>query len=285
MSEPRRRRAAYVATVQRNEQLSASVRRLVVGGSGLAGFAASEHADSYVKLVFVHPDAARPLPTAPDGVRVDVDAVKELLPAAQAPRLRSYTVRDVDPATGELTLDVVVHGDAGLAGPWARAARPGDEVLLMGPGGAYSPDPGADHHLLVGDLSALPAIAVALARLPADAAGDAVVEVPGPADEIGLAVPDGVRVHWIHRGADRPGVRLVAAVRGLAWPDGAVDCFVHGEAGAVRELRRYLRGERGVGLDRLSISGYWRLGDDDEGWRAGKREWNSAIEQEERQAV
>ena len=57
--------------------------------------------------------------------------------------------------------------------------------------------------------------------------------------------------------------------------------FVHGEAGAVKELRRYLRLDRGMGLDRLSISGYWRLGVDDEGWRAGKRAWNAAIEESE----
>ena len=57
--------------------------------------------------------------------------------------------------------------------------------------------------------------------------------------------------------------------------------FVHGEAAAVREIRRYLRVERGLGLDRLSVSGYWRLGHDDEGWRASKREWNAAIEQSE----
>ncbi len=57
--------------------------------------------------------------------------------------------------------------------------------------------------------------------------------------------------------------------------------FVHGEAAAVKELRQYLRVERGLGLDRLSISGYWRLGVDDEGWRASKREWNAAIEQDE----
>ena len=57
--------------------------------------------------------------------------------------------------------------------------------------------------------------------------------------------------------------------------------FVHGEAAAVKELRRYLRVERSLGLDRLSISGYWRLGVDDEGWRASKKEWNAAIEESE----
>lgn len=28
----------------------------------------------------------------------------------------------------ELTLDFAVHGDAGVAGPWAATARPGDEL-------------------------------------------------------------------------------------------------------------------------------------------------------------
>ena len=111
MAEPRRRRTAYAASVLRTEDLSGSMVRVVVGGPGLSGFEASPFADSYVKVVFVHPDAPRPLPRTDDG-RVDVDAVKEALPAEHAPRLRSYTVRTFDEDKRELTLDFVVHGDA-----------------------------------------------------------------------------------------------------------------------------------------------------------------------------
>jgi hypothetical protein len=53
-----------------------------------------------------------------------------------------------------------------------------------------------------------------------------------------------------------------------------VSAFVHGEAGLVKELRRHLRIERGLPLEQLSISGYWRLGVDDDGGRASKSEWN-----------
>jgi NADPH-dependent ferric siderophore reductase len=195
--------------------------------------------------------------------------------------MRSYTVRAFDADARELTLDFVVHGDTGIAGPWALAARPGDELLLLGPGGGYEPAPGAGRHLLAGDLSALPAVAVALERLPHDAVGHVVLEVHGPDDELPLTAPPAVEVRWVHQGDDRPGSRLVDAVRALPWPDDDVHAFVHGEAGAVRRLRRHLRLERGLDLDRLSISGYWRLGVDDEGWRAGKREWNAAVEREE----
>ena len=283
MPEPRRRtRSAFAVTVRRCEQLSPHLFRVVVGGPALRAFTPSPFADSYVKVVFVHPDVPRPLARDEAG-RVDLDAVSDASAPEQAPRMRSYTVRGFDPEALELTLDFVVHGDAGLAGPWAASARPGDELLFLGPGGGYSPDPAAGHHLLVGDASAIPGVAVCLERLPATAVGHVVVEVWDRRDEIELAAPPGVAVTWVHQDGARPGTRLVEAVRELPWPDVDVQAFVHGEAGAVKQLRHYLRTERGMSLDRLSISGYWRLGVDDEGWRAGKREWTAAIEQEEQQ--
>jgi NADPH-dependent ferric siderophore reductase len=249
--------------------------RVVLGGEGLATFEASPQADSYVKLVFLPHGAGGgalrlddPRWALPGGA-VDLDVVRATLPADQPVRMRTYTVRAYDAARCELTLDLVVHGDVGLAGPWAATAAMGDEILVVGPGGGYSPDPAADRHLLVGDASALPAIAVALERLAADAVGHAVIEVLG------------VEVRWVHQGSGVAGLGLVDAVRSLPWPAGRVHGFVHGEAGTVRELRRYLRVERDVPGTDLSISGYWRVGADDEAWRAGKREWLRAIEESE----
>lgn len=157
----------------------------------------------------------------------------------------------------------------------------GDRVLVHGPGGAWDPSPDVDAHLLVGDASALPAVAVALERLPDDAVGVAFVEVHGPDDELALTAPPGVEVRWLHHG-DRPaGSSLADAVRAWPWPGGRVGAFVHGEAGAVRDLRALLRVDRGVARADLPISGYWRLGADDKGWRAGKRAWNRGIEDAE----
>ena len=48
---------------------------------------------------------------------------------------------------------------------------------------------------------------------------------------------------------------------------------MHGEATAVRLLRRHLALERGIPTDCLSASGYWKLRRTDEEWRAEKREW------------
>jgi NADPH-dependent ferric siderophore reductase len=254
--------------------------RLVVGGPGLAAFEPSPFADSYVKVVFVPAGVPRPLPRDAND-RVDLEAVRAALPPEQSPRMRSCTVRAFDADAMELTLDFIVHGDEGLAGPWAASAAAGDEILLNGPGGAYSPDPEAECHLFAGDTSALPAIAVALERLPDGARGHAVIEVNGPDDEIPIPSPAGIEVTWLHQGDSAPGSRLVETVRALPWPTDEVQAFVHGEAGAVKELRRYLRVERGLSADRISISGYWRLGVDDEGWRASKRDWNRSIEEAE----
>ncbi|MEU7618815.1 siderophore-interacting protein [Micromonospora rifamycinica] len=252
--------------------------RLVLGGEELTGLPVGEFTDHYIKLVF--PPAGVDLPRP-----LDLAAIKQELPREQWPRLRAYTVRAWDASVGELTVDVVHHGDEGLAGPWAARLRPGDEVLFTGPGGAYAPDPTADWHLLVGDESALPAIGAALERLPEGAPAVVLVEIADRADEQPLRSPGAVDLTWLHRGDQPVGAALVAAVRALEFPPGRVHAFVHGEATFVKELRRLLRVERGVPREALSISGYWRQGMDDEGWRSTKQDWNRQVEAEEAATV
>lgn len=248
--------------VRRTERLTPHMIRLVAGGDDLAAFPDTPHADRYVKIVFPRPGVRYPEP-------FDMDAIHAELPREQWPAVRTYTVRALDRAAGEITIDFVHHGDAGLAGPWAAAARPGDVFRLMGPGGAYAPDPDADWHLLVGDESALPAIGAACERMPAGVRVHGVVEVADATEEQVLGGPGDVRVTWLHRSGGPEG-QLVDAVRAMEFPSGRVHAFVHGEAGLVREVRRHLVGERAVPREHLSVSGYWRRGRDEDGWRADK---------------
>ncbi|WP_329624415.1 siderophore-interacting protein [Streptomyces sp. NBC_01255] len=265
---------ATEARVVRTERITPHMVRVVLGGPGLEAFEVGEYTDHYVKLLFAPEGVAYPEP-------FDMERIREEFPREQWPTTRTYTVRAWDPVHRELTVDFVVHGDEGLAGPWAARAQPGETVRFLGPGGGYAPDPAADWHLLAGDESALPAIAVALERLPAGARVHAFVEVSDAAEEQKFATAAGVDVTWLHRG-DRPaGAAVVEAVRALEFPAGDVHAFVHGEAGFVKDLRRHLRMERGVTRERLSISGYWRLGKTDEAWRAIKREWNDQVEREQ----
>ena len=255
----RKPRRPHTAQVVRTERLTPHMQRVVLGGEGLAAFAADTCTDHYVKLLFPAGGATYPEP-------FDMERIREEFPREQWPVTRTYTVRHWDAEHREMTLDFVIHGDEGLAGPWAQRVRPGETVLFMGPGGAYAPDTTADWHLLAGDESALPAIARSL-------------EVDGPEEE--QKIDSDVEVVWLHRG-DRPvGRALVEAVRALDFPEGRLHAFVHGEAACVKELRRYLRVEREIPREDLSISGYWRLGHNEDGWQASKREWNARIEAEQ----
>lgn len=164
-------------------------------------------------------------------------------------------------------IDFVVHGDEGLAGPWAMRAEPGDELLFSGPGGGYAPRADAGWHLLVGDEAALPAIAAALEAMPAGAPAHVFLLVADVGEEQPLVTKADAQITWLHRAS---GGDLAAAVKALPWREGEVQAFVHGEAGFVRELRRYLLDERAVSRDSLSLSGYWREGKNDEAWREEK---------------
>ena len=258
-----------LTTVEDVAWLTPRMVRIVLGGDGLDGFAAGEFTDHYVKLL-LPPDGA------PYAAPFDPAAIKAELPRAQWPRMRTYTVRDWDPGRRRLTIDFVVHGDTGIAGPWAARARPGDRLQLVGPGGAYAPDPGAAWQLMLGDASVLPAIGASLARVPAGVPAFVVVEIDGPEDEIALATPGDLRLLWVPGGDGA----LLGAVRALELPGGGGQCFVHGEAAAVRAVRRHLLVERGVDPGALSVSGYWKRKRTEEEWRGDKAEWRRQTERD-----
>jgi NADPH-dependent ferric siderophore reductase len=270
-----RGRITHRGRVLRVEPLTPHMTRVVLGGEGLAQFATQRLTDHYIKLLFPVPGVEYPDP-------LDVQQVRADYPREQWPRIRTYTVRGWDPELRELSVDFVLHGDEGVAGPWAARAEPGDLLSFSGPGGAYSPDPAADWHLLAGDESALPAIAAALEALPAHARAHVFIEVADAAEEqpIETQAKD-VSVTWLHRGANPVGADLVRAVTGFDFPEGTPHAFVHGEAGFVKELRRLLRVERAVPRELLSISGYWRLGHDEDDWQTSKRAWNQQVEAEQ----
>lgn len=247
--------------VRRTERLTPHMIRVVLGGEDLAAFPDTPHTDRYVKLQFPRDGVTYPEP-------FDVERIHQEMPRESWPVIRTYTVRGFDHVAGELTIDFVYHGDDGVAGPWAANARPGDPLRLTGPGGAYAPDPDADWYLLVGDESALPAIGAACERMPPARPVVALLEIGSAADRQELA--GDVEATWLDRDPARPGSRLVEAVREARFPAGRIHAFVHGEAGFVREVRGLLA-ERGVPREALSISGYWRLGRDEDGWRADKQ--------------
>jgi NADPH-dependent ferric siderophore reductase len=148
------------------------------------------------------------------------------LPAARRCALRTYTVRSLRPAAGELDVDIVLHGAGGPGSRWANAAREGDPLLVVGPNAAsaaptraaaWNPPEGRPYLLLGADETAVPAVEAILRGLPAGAHGAAVLEVPSAGDILDLRGPEGVAIEWRVR-ADRPhGEGLTAGLRERAW--------------------------------------------------------------------
>ncbi|MBM7367582.1 siderophore-interacting protein [Gordonia hydrophobica] len=275
-------------TVLRTEALTPHMVRVWLGGDGFDDFAPvggdgtpeGSDTDMYVKFVFTSDGTAYPQP-------VDLEVMRDTLPPEQQPVLRTYTVRRYDPVAREIAVDFVVHGDEGIAGPWARSVQAGEVISFRGPGSGYRPDPEAPWHLLVSDEAGLPALAAALEVLPDDAVAKVFIEVAGPADELDLVAPAGAEITWVHRGAgsneaseDAAGdnAPIIAAVKAAPWLDGEPQVFIHGEAQAVmKNLRSYVRKERGVSAKRASsISGYWRRGRTEEGFRQWKADLRKA---------
>lgn len=219
----------------RAEPLTPRMRRVVLGGAGVAVPPAGPH----VKLFW----------SARDG---------------RPPGTRTYTVRAW--RGGEMTLDVLLHGGAGVAAPWAATAAPGDPVEVVGTGGLDARPAG--WYLLAGDESALPGIATVLERLPAGSRGHALVEVAGAQDRLDLPAPPGVQVRWLLR-EDRPAgdaALLAEAVREAGFPaDGDGFVWLGAESGVVRQLRGHLRGTLGLRRTQLLAQGYWKRGEAFEG--------------------
>lgn len=246
--------------------------RIDFGGPGLDDIELTGWVDQYINAQFI-PDGA------PYAVPFDIDEARQQAPEHR-PRGRRYTIRSWDEATRTMTVDFVVHGDVGIAGRWATNAKRGDLLQFLGPSGSYSPDPEAHSHLLVGDESALPAIAAALEHMPPGRRVLAVVVVDDEQHHIELSSAADLEVTWVHRCDATDGDQLLRAVEALEIPTGHVQVFVHGEANEVRAVRRYVLGERGIPKEQTSISPYWRREFTDEQWRQVKADWTAATEKD-----
>lgn len=266
----------HVSVVE-TRQITRDLVRVVFEGDDLAELGELEFTDHYVKLLFPAPGSSQTWP-------IDAARIREERPREEWPVTRTYTIRWFDRVARRMAVDFVVHGDSGLAGPWAAAAKPGDLMSFSGPGGAWAPDGGDVVHLLVGDESALPAIAAAIDALPSDARAVVYLEVADEAGRVDLRDLPGLDVRWVYRGDAPYGRPLVEAVTADPLPEGDLRAFVHGEALMIRELRRYLFLEHRVPKAQVSISGYWRAGMNEDGWQSGKQQFMAEVEAQESRA-
>jgi len=203
----------FDAVVRRREQLSAHLVRLTLG---LDGFVSTGILDEWVGLV------------VPGQFQV-----------------RYYTVRSC--AESELVLDVVVH-EVGLVTEWASGDVVGDTVVVTEPKGSFALPDDAAWLMLVGDLTALPA----MARIAET------VDLPTRiwaqvADDLPDYLPAGADVTWLD-----DSVSLAEVVAGLDWPDGPGYFWMAGESADMRAIRKHLMRDRTLAASSYDVMGYWR---------------------------
>lgn len=265
---PPRQRVLRRATVKATRQLSTNLIRVTFDCPELAGMDLP-FTDHYIKILFV-PGTQRPFDPDTDGDPSDVAAVT-----------RTYSLRSHDASNGAITVDFVVHGDAGLAGPWAAHAEVGDRIGFFGPGGAWAPDPDIDHFVLVGDESAAPAICAAIEDLPEATTAEVFLEIASQGDTFPVPARDGVSLTWVPRDGAPYGSELTRVVRAAGHPAARTRWFVHGVAEMVKELRRHLFVDLGLPRTDVSISGYWRSGMNEDGWQSSKHEFVETMDADE----
>lgn len=261
MNRPERaaRRVRYelkfrMLQVRRVQPVTPHLLRVTLTGPDLDGFTSAGY-DDHVKVFFPEPGQDKPsVPQiGPDGPVFTAD--KPRSPA------RDYTPRRYDAAAQELDIEFALHGH-GPAAQWAASARPGQYLGVGGPRGSFVIDAQFDGYLLVGDDTALPAIARRLESLPAQAKVLVIAEVAGPEDEQHFQTRAQVRYVWVHRGDREAGdpVALTAAVVAQEMPAGDVYAWVAAESAVAKSVRSNLVDVRGMPKEWVKAAGYWKRG-------------------------
>lgn len=212
-------------TVQRVERPTPHFVRVLLADPSLAGFVSAGF-DDHLKLILPGPDGE--------------------------PVMRDYTPAAFDTEAGTLTLEFVLHA-GGVASDWAHQAQPGQPVNVAGPRGSMVVDATLDWHWLVGDATALPAVARRLAELPADARGTVVLAVDA-ADRRALPGPAGLDLHWVDDEA-----ALVTALQALPVPAGEGFAWCAAEAATAARLRAALA-DKGLPKEAMRVAAYWKRG-------------------------
>jgi NADPH-dependent ferric siderophore reductase len=179
----------------------------------------------------------------------------------ERPVNRTYTPRRWDPMTGELDIDLLVHG-TGIGSTWASEARIGEPAAVGRAGGSYELDPAVERLLIAGDDSALPAIGTLVEALPASVEARVFIEVENADEEQELASRARMDLTWLHRG-DRASVGslLEAAIRDSELSEGSGKVWVACEASIMRNIRTHLLHERGLARESIHTQGYWKSGE------------------------
>lgn len=169
-----------------------------------------------------------------------------------------YTTRRICHDSNQMEFDIFVH-EGGRATNWAQQASPGDQLVIIGPGGGGIPD--TRQILIYADETALPAAARILETLPDDSQGQALLLAAGGADcGYPVTAPAGIALRWVDRNTttdDRPLAAAALAER----PDHANHYLwfasEKSETKQVREAFKPAKAKSKADAETSYIAAYW----------------------------
>jgi NADPH-dependent ferric siderophore reductase len=171
--------------------------------------------------------------------------------------MREYTVRRFDQAKRELDVRVLLHGD-GPVSRWAAEAKVGDQVGVTGPRASKVMPDGFSNYLLVGDLTAVPAIARWLSVLPEGAMAQVLIAARSEDDVVELTCAEPIWVLWLTDLSIPEADYLPLALEHLKLYSEDTFAWAAGEAVAMKEVRRVLLEDHGLPPGNVKVTGYWR---------------------------
>ncbi|WP_299587501.1 siderophore-interacting protein [uncultured Tateyamaria sp.] len=241
------RSSVRLLTVTKAWYLTPNMIRVVFAGPELDAFPEGRNGGN-CKLMFPEMDEAR-------------DSFAARLLNGPTPVRRTFTVRNFDAETRELSIDFVAHGDEGQASRWASHAKAGSFLGFAGPSGPKVTHFDADWYLIAADPSAIPVAAATLEAMPRDAKGVAIFEITSEQDRQTIDMPQGIDVHWLlHPDPHTASTAQETLIRSLEWPTGRVQTCIAGESSVIRSLRAFLTQEKHLAREDIYISGYWKIG-------------------------
>lgn len=245
-----------VLQVVRKERITPNYLRIVLGGEEIRKF----------KMVTVGINNKIFVP--PKGVdEIYFPNENAEIPVEIRPIMRTYTCRALDLEKNEMSIDFALHGDEGIASGWAKNCKIGDKLGVAMKGFSKQLYPEADWYLLAGDMTALPVLSVILETLPDSAKGTAIIEVQTIEDEQIIETKSQIEIKWIFNPTPGKTAQLQNAVRAVKLPSGEEIrkfAYVAAEFAAVRNIRQFLRQEKGWKATEMHGFGYWQTGTPEE---------------------
>ncbi|MGF1748015.1 MULTISPECIES: siderophore-interacting protein [Vibrio] len=245
-------------TLIHSESLTPNMRRLTLQSEALKTWDPSSNG-SYIKFLFNEHGGT---------------ALSDLSEDSR-PKMRTYTIRALDIEHGKIEVDFVTHITedklCGFGSRWAMDAKIGDQISIVGPGAIQSVNTDKDWFFFNADMTALPALSVKLAELPAEAKGYAIIQLIDVADQQTLTAPQGMDIIW----TTEP-VSKIAMLQ--PWLNGEPYVWCACEFDEMKKLRQFFRNDKAIPKDDIYISSYWKKGVAEDGHKVIKKQDHDEFE-------